>query len=296
LPGGSPKGREANKEIIMKKFFITSLMVVLLTTLAVPTLAQEPLQDPDLCDLSFNVDVVKLKGILILKQVAKNFNFNLNVSSQTSGLPQWAEVEAFKCDRNEDNEAAVLGFVSTNGIVGSFNGFIGVAQVNQAAGLLNNQGNILAAGLTGTIPGGQPTSGITMVEAAVEKTNINNELSLMDDMTTDGITESFNGFQGLGQVNQASGVLNNQNNVLVLGANLNNTGIVAENDTFLSMNNTGNELAVSPGENDAANSFNTTAGVMDSYNGYTGVAQLNQGPGALNNQTNITSIAYAGYN
>jgi hypothetical protein len=280
----------------MKKFFIVGLMIGLLTAFAVPVLAQSnipPGQDPDLCDLSFNVDVVKLKGILITKTVNKAFNFNMDLEITIEGLIQWAEVEAFKCDRNEGNEAVISGLVSTNNIQDSFNGFIGVAQVNQASGMLNNQGNILAAGLTGKT-GDETSFPLTMVEAAVEKTNLNNELTLTDDVTTDNIQDSFNGFEGLAQVNQASGFLNNQNNVVVLGANLNATGLVAENDTFLSMNNTDNELTVSPIGNDPTSGVVTTSNIMDSYNGYIGMAQVNQASGSLNNQTNISSIAFAG--
>ena len=66
----------------MKYLFIAVLVVGLLTALAVPVSAQPqipPGQDPDLCDLSFNVDVLKLKGILITKVVTKNFNFDVNI-------------------------------------------------------------------------------------------------------------------------------------------------------------------------------------------------------------------------
>ena len=131
-----------------------------------------------------------------------------------------------------------------NNIVNSFNRFIGIAQVNQASGILNNQGNILAAGFTDKT-GDQQTFGVSMVEAAVEKANIGNAVSADSIVTSDTIATSFNSFIGLAQVNQASGILNNQNNVVVLGTNLNTTGLVAENDTFLSMNNTGNEAALS---------------------------------------------------
>jgi hypothetical protein len=280
----------------MKKLFIVALAVGLLGALALPALAQSttpPGQDPDLCDVSFNVDVLKLKGILITKVVNKTFNFNLDLGVEIVGFPQWAEVEAYKCDHNEDNQAAISGIVSTANIQNSFNAFIGVAQVNQASGYLNNQGNILAAGLTGKI-GDQQTFGISMVEAAVEKTNRNNQLALTDNVTTDNIQDSFNAFQGLAQVNQASGHLNNQNNVVVLGTNLNTSGLSAENDTFLSMSNTDNLLSVSATANVPASGVISTSNIMDSYNAFTGVAQVNQTSGALNNQTNITSIAYAG--
>jgi hypothetical protein len=275
-------------ETDMKKLFIASLVVGLLVAFAVPALAQStipPGQDPEVCDVSFDVDVLKVKNIAINKAVNKSFNFALNLTLQIAGFPQWAEVEAFKCDHNEGNEVSVSDIVTANNIVGSFNGFIGIAQVNQASGILNNQGNILAAGLTGKT-GDQQTFGITMVEAAVEKANVSNEVSVDSIVTTDTIATSFDGFIGLAQINQASGILNNQNNVVVLGTNLDTTGLVAENDTFLSMRNTTNEAEIS--------NIQTTATIRSSFNQYQGAAQVNQAPGILNNQTNIISIAYAG--
>jgi hypothetical protein len=272
----------------MKKLFIASMVMGLLVALPLAALAQStvpPGQDPEVCDVSFDVDVTKVKNIAINKAVNKSFNFALNLTLQIAGFPQWAEVEAFKCDHNEGNEVSVINIVTANNIVGSFNGFIGIAQVNQASGILNNQGNILAAGLTGKT-GDQQTFGITMVEAAVEKANVSNEVSVDSIVTTDTIASSFVGFIGLAQINQASGILNNQNNVVVLGTNLDTTGLVAENDTFLSMHNTTNEAAIS--------NTQTTAAIRSSFNQYQGAAQVNQAPGKLNNQTNIISIAYAG--
>jgi hypothetical protein len=79
----------------------------LLMAVAVPALAQSqipPSQDPDLCDASFNVDVLKLKGILITKIVTKRFEYILNLESTQALLPmQLSEVEVFKSDLNEGN-------------------------------------------------------------------------------------------------------------------------------------------------------------------------------------------------
>jgi hypothetical protein len=281
----------------MKNLFIAALVIGLMAAVAVPALGQDsqipPVQDPDVCDVSFDVDVLKLKGILILKTVNKAFNFDLDLGVEIVGFPQWAEVEAFKCDKFANNVVSITGFNPTNNISNAFIAFIGVAQVNLAAGALINQGNVLAAGLTGKI-GDQNTFGLSMVEAAVEKTNFNNTLSFSDSVTTDNIEGAFNKFEGLGQVNLSAGVLNNQNNVLVLGTNLNTSGLVAENDTFLSMSNTNNELEIAPLANTPSSGVVTTANIEGSYNNYTGVAQVNLGPGVLSNQANIFSVSYAG--
>ena len=270
----------------MKKLLIASLVVGLLAVFILPALAQE--QNPDDCNLSFNVDVVKNKKINIEKNVVKNFEYNLNVGSTFSVFPlQLAEVEAFKCDENVGNKATVIGMRTLNNIVNSFNSFVGVAQVNQASGFQNNQGNIFAAGFTNVTNNNESTFwGVSMVEAAVEKANIGNALIAQSIITQDNISNSFNSFVGVAQVNQASGFQNNQNNVVVLGTNLNTAGLMAENDTFLSMNNTGNEVTLS--------TIQSTATISGSFNSMTGLAQVNQGPGGQNNQANIISIAHAG--
>jgi tetrahydromethanopterin S-methyltransferase subunit B len=270
----------------MKNLFIALLVVGLLAAFTVPALAQLD-QEPDICDVGFDVNVEKNKEINIEKNVEKNFEFTLELGIEIIGFPQWAEVEAFKCDHNEGNEVSVSELGGTNNISDSFNEFTGIAQINQASGLLNNQGNIMAAGLTDK-SGDTNTFGLSMVEAAVEKANMGNELTVDEMYNSDNIANSFNSFTGLAQINQASGILNNQNNVVVIGTNLNTTGLVAENDTFLTMQNAGNEVAV--------NEMSPTANIADSFNQYTGVAQINQAPGALNNQTNIISVAFAGRN
>jgi len=219
--------------------------------------------------------------------VEKSFEFNLELGVEIIGLPQWAEVEAFKCDHNEDNAVQVDELAGSTDILGSFTGFTGILQLNQSTGLLNNQGNILAAGLTG-VSGDTTTFGLSMVEAAVEKANIDNALEVEEIIGTTSISPSFNNFTGLAQINQSTGVLNNQNNVMVLGANLDTTGLVAENDTFLTMQNANNDADVPE--------ITASASITDSFQNSTGAVQINQTPTALNNQTNIISVAFSGRN
>jgi hypothetical protein len=157
----------------MKKLLIGALVLGLLTVFALPALAQVD-QDDDICDVSFNVDVEKDKTITIDKTVEKNFEYNLNVESTQAFFPlQLAEVEVFKCDINVGNEVEVMELGGSDNINGSFTNFTGIFQVNQSTGLLNNQGNIAAAGFTDQNDD-QLVWAVSMVEVAVEKTNINN--------------------------------------------------------------------------------------------------------------------------
>lgn len=132
----------------MKKLFIAALVLGLVGALVIPAWAQLE-QDDDICDVSFNVDVEKDKTITIDKTVEKNFEYNLNIESTQAFFPlQLAEVEVFKCDINVGNEVEVMELGGSNNITGSFTNFTGIVQVNESAGLLNNQGNIAAGGFT----------------------------------------------------------------------------------------------------------------------------------------------------
>ena len=107
------------------------------------------------------------------------------------------------------------GFTKTDTINESFNGFTGVANVNQSAGSLNNQGNAVA------IAGGVDQ---IVVKAATNvmlaQNNAYNRMTeglgaLPGNNTTDAITNnSFGGAFGVFNVNQSSGSMNNQKNVV----------------------------------------------------------------------------------
>jgi hypothetical protein len=253
---------------------------------------------PDWVPIGFQVGAGKMKGILNTKTVTKTYTFEPNFSNEPFlSTPAWAEVEVFKWDLLAGNTVTIHKFISLNSITQSFNTFKGMAQVNQAAGLVNNQGNVFAASIT-DLPPQVFYSDVSMVEASLGLNNYENEVTLKDSVLADNIVSSFNSFLGLAQVNQAAGTLNNQNNVMALGANLGGHGYVAENDTFLGMHNTGNIIDVIPvggTVSGAQTKVITTATISDSFNAYNGVAQVNQAPGSLNNQANIVSIAYAGH-
>jgi hypothetical protein len=110
------------------------------------------------------------------------------------------------------------------------------------------------------------------------------------DYSFDTISNSFNNFTGIGQANQAAGSMNNQNNVVAISAGLTDScpegGVVAANDTYLTQKNSANWAFPSYAYN-----VNT---VTNSFNNFTGIGQVNQAAGSMNNQANIVSIAYTG--
>jgi hypothetical protein len=112
------------------------------------------------------------------------------------------------------------------------------------------------------------------------------------------IANSFNCFDGIGQVNQSPGSMNNQNNVVAVSAGLTGSGspcgwwgssengLLATNDTFLAQNNVDNWAFPS-------GAYNSNL-ITGSFNGFTGIGQANQSSGSMNNQANIVSVSFAG--
>jgi hypothetical protein len=267
------------------------VLLVMVLLLAVPALAQN-CSDPTGCNVSFDVNVEKDKVICDYTLNAKFFfTFAFTVLDPNS----LADCEVFKCDYNTGN--VVKSFVGTydDNMTGSFSRFEGIGQANQAAGFAVNQGNVVAIAATeGT------KKSAAMTEVGVEQTNYNNKLESCFDLTASTICDSFNTFNGIGQVNQSPGSMNNQNNVVAVSAGLTGSGssggesfgysrengVLATNDTFLSQNNVYNCAQVN-----FAYSYNSISG---SFNGFTGIGQANQSSGSMNNQANIVSISFAG--
>ena len=112
----------------------------------------------------------------------------------------------------------------------SFNGFIGIGQSNQSAGSMNNQNNVvsIAAGVGAastadkTYTYGGKDSGVgSSVAVAASELALNNTCNTfcVDKASfTDTMTGSFNSFNGIGQSNQSAGNMNNQVNVVSVGA------------------------------------------------------------------------------
>lgn len=242
----------------MKKFIVI-LMAISLMALAVPALAGGT------------------KNVTINKE----FNFHVNGWIDPKAL---AECDVWKCDINAANNMQLFASLFVDEIFGSFTGFIGIGQANQAAGYSNNQGNIVAAALV------NEKEAAAMTEVKVGQGNFCNDLDASLTISIDKISCSFNAFQGIGQANQSAGSMNNQNNVVAISAGLGDScygsDLVATNDTYLTQANTRGDVKVCF----VANSNS----VSSSFNNFTGIGQVNQSAGSMNNQANIVSIAYVG--
>jgi hypothetical protein len=108
----------------------------------------------------------------------------------------------------------------TAGIHGSFNATSGVVGVNQAAGSLNNQANMVAL----TFGDDAGPAGTLLSEAVLAQVGNegDNSFDKREDTETNAtITDSFNDFNGVAQVNQVAGNFNQVANVLGVSVNAN---------------------------------------------------------------------------
>ena len=265
----------------MKKLMVL-LMAISLLALAVPALAGgSHHEDPRGCNVDFSVDVTKTVDVDKHVNIDKCFTFWVFTKIDPNAL---AECDVFKCDLNQAGYVDTFYGLYKDDINGSFTNFTGIGQANQAAGYLNNQANIVAAAVVST------DNAAAMTEVAVDQTNYFNTLDAAGSVSIDSICYSFNNFNGIGQANQSAGHMNNQNNVVAISAGLGSScradEVVAANDTYLTQKNTLGEAKVCF----AYNSNN----INGSFNGFTGIGQVNQSAGSMNNQANIVSIAYTG--
>jgi hypothetical protein len=272
----------------MKKF-IVSMMAISLLALAVPALAGYGHYDGDKrCDVHFDVDVDKTVNIDKDVYIDKYFAYFVTACIDPKAI---AECDVWKCDYNANNKMDLNVALFDDKICDSFKNFTGIGQANQAAGYANNQGNVVAAAVV------QAKEVAAMTEVGVDQENYNNCLEAFLTLSFDSISGSFNRFTGIGQANQSAGSMNNQNNVVAISAGLADSSpcdrfgygsedVVATNDTFLTQTNTEGYVKAC-----GVVSANT---VTDSFNGFTGIGQVNQSAGSMNNQANIVSISYVG--
>lgn len=219
-----------------------------------------------------------------------------------------AEQEIFKNQRNQFQFVQDENGISDALIAGgSFDGASGILLVNQAPGFLNNQANEVSVTYANT-PFFQ--DGVFVhANVAVEQINgwdpldgiDSNGLTTPPDFDQDGIPDpvnvytsvgntvlnsdtidgSFNDAAGIAGVNQSAGSINNQNNGIAIA--LGDFATFALGELDLGQFNTWNLVNVN-----AAQRFDA---ITASFNGFSGVAMVNQSAGAINNQANVVDIA-----
>ncbi len=261
----------------MKKL-LPLFLVLLVVAFVTPALAANVTANVNVQELFAKADiVVKVKLTVETKVITDLFTTRID---QTFVPDSRVMAEVVKKQINEDNEFTLSNNEYLDKIKDSFTGFKGIGQANQAAGSMNNQGNVVSAAVT--------DKQAAWANAEVIDYQLNDHLAFEPNIDpgatfTDLIDNSFNKFSGVGQANQASGMANNQNNIVAIAFSTNGAK-VAESDVNLDQVNVNNFIFDS-----GVTRTNTITG---SFNNFQGIGQVNQSAGNFNNQSNI--VAFAG--
>ncbi len=122
-------------------------------------------------------------------------------------------------------------------------------------------------------------------EASACRTDFNsdNSVDARGVSNLDSVCDSFNQFSGISQLNQASGSMNNQGNVVTAAVAANcDAALAAQADVQLG--NGYNQLSISGGTC-------LTDSIDHGFSDFTGLAQVNQSAGFMNNQSNTVALA-----
>jgi hypothetical protein len=170
------------------------------------TLVGNRLEERDVISTSIMQDTFRDgRGILSINQASGNINNQANVRvlaiADGEGLLQ--DYSLAVSTRSIKNTVIVYGGEREDRISNSFGGAIGIVGVNQSAGSLNQQVNVVVLGI-GVALGPDV---VALGDAALGETIADNSATGSSNRA-DIITDSFAGFRGIAQVNQSSGDLN----------------------------------------------------------------------------------------
>jgi hypothetical protein len=249
---------------------------------------------PAAADVFIYVDVFKDKDIFVFESTFKSKFVNVLVE-QSADPDSSAQAKAIVNVRNEGNfvDGFPGGPPSDDGlekdalIANSINANTGVIGVNQDAGNMSNQGNVVSLAALVTGPGADPSSAVTYSQAVADQRNIANQsyqdeaLNLNDPDRTATIANSVNNNAGLIGVNQNTGNMNNQTNAVALAVGLG--AVVALSEAALGQENAGNVM-------EDISTLRTNL-IVDSASGNSGVTQINQSSGNMNNQGSVLSFS-----
>ena len=250
--------------------------------LAIAAVLASGMIGPALADVTVLVDVDKDKTIRVEESISKDVSITIEMLVDLDGLGA-AEAQALANVENSGHDFSVFSpdtYVAD--LIASVIGNSGITQVNQAAGLVQNQGDLVAVALA--------DSGDVFVDAQAEVEQINEGNILVASFTpfTATISGSISG-TGVTQVNQDVGQANNQTNALAAAAGL---GTLDEPEAMVALAEAA--LGQENSENFVIGALNTrTATTTGSVNGNIGITQVNQAASIFGNQANLAGVSAA---
>jgi len=165
------------------------------------------------------------RGIVNVNQSSGNLNNQANVRVLTlqDGAPGadavLHELEGWGTARRQDNTLLSTGGAREARMTNSFGGTVGIVGVNQSAGSLNQQANVLVLGLGVSLEAGMASLG----DSSLGEVNAGNSLTQgQAGSRADIISDSFLNFRGIAQVIQSSGDLNVVGNYLAVSTQVMN--------------------------------------------------------------------------
>lgn len=154
----------------------------------------------------------------------------------------------------------------------------GMVNVNQEAGNLNNQANVRVIALV--LDGQQ----IQTFDFDILQVRADNVLTVIGGIRETHISDSFTGTRGVVGINQSAGSLNQESNALLvaLGATLGSNVSMVGDSTMASVSSN-NSLTEGGGTR--------TDSMTNSFGNFTGIAQVAQSAGDMNNISNRLVIS-----
>jgi len=168
----------------------------------------------------------------------------------------------------------------------AFAGSSGIIQVNQAPGNMNNQGNATAVSIVAPSTGETANEALTNAQASEEDINAGNVVGAYRTELQDLISgDAFRGVTGILNVNQAAGNMNNQHNSVAIAVG---DGIVALSEADLGQTNALNYV-------EEINTFKFDTISNNAFAQCSGIINVNQSTGNMNNQSNVLAISAITY-
>jgi len=247
-------------------------------------------------DVFVHATIDKTKDITVTETVTITKSIDLQVQEQIP-VDSVAENDIVKNQRNQYNYVQDDNGQSSTDITGSGGGLSGIGNFNQASGYINNQGNEVSVTFADSPSG----FALAHSQASIEQTNgqfvtdpptpggpvtpnssfYNVYEQVFTATQSDSIGTSFEAASGVIGINQAAGNLNNQNNAVAIAVAT--TVVYALGEADLGQFNTGNWANVQD--------QNRSDSITGSFGAASGIVQVNQSSGSLNNQANVVQVA-----
>ncbi|GGG42421.1 hypothetical protein GCM10010964_32400 [Caldovatus sediminis] len=216
----------------------------------------------------------------------------------------YAAALAVNLGSTENNSSATGHFQSNRvSMSGSFGNLRGVANANQNAGANSQQQNAVAVAYVEgcdcvIAPPGSPHQGSTG-EANANAVAVNaggvigNTSSNMGSSASASMDGSFNSSTGIAQANQNAGANSLQQNATAVAMVDNVRGRQQDRDAWAIAGNAG--IVTGSGNLSADHGHQSAASMSNSFNGFTGSANVNQNVGANSLQQNATALSAITY-